>query len=210
MGFYYLSSNSNLSHSKFLKRKSQIDELANAFSHFNSKTQKRSPAGMIPETLANETYQNFLVKNNKYHLLLSYKIEHERKSVTNDDAYFSYEDQQLREFEKNHQLRYAAEIEKLLKSGNFENHEKEEFFLIEEYALFEPEEVVNIIESKVMKSIMDFKANEEKNVEYFKKITSLYIQKISEHEIDKNERRKLLEMAITSPKLSLILKSIWN
>ena len=212
-GYYYLNSTKN--DQKYFKRKSQIDDLSKAFYKIQSKEPKSAlvtSSKATPEVISSLDYSQFLDQNNKYHVLLSYKIKHKRKTATNDDSFFSYEDQQLREFEKTHQMTYAKEIEHILKNGSFKNLEEEEQFLLEEYALFEPEEVVNVIETKLMNLIKDQDSlKDEKSKElYFRSILTLYYQKIIEREIDKYERKKLLEMAINSPKLKRILAEVWK
>ncbi len=116
----------------------------------------------------------------------------------------------MRDYEKAHGLKYSTELASILEKGSFINHHKEEFFILDEYALFEPDEVINIIEVKVMDTITVLNNDPNKDETYFKSILTKYYEKIIQNDIDKFERKKLLERAIKSPRLSLILKMIWK
>lgn len=122
-------------------------------------------------------------------------------TVLNDDTYFSYEDNKIRDYEKSNKLDYTKELGEILRKGKFENNLKEENFLLKEYSQYQPDEAVNIIEEKLMNEIKKHNIEETQSIEYFQHLHSIYFDFIKKNGIDEIERKTLLDRSIHSPYL---------
>jgi hypothetical protein len=194
----------------YLENKNEVEKLSNAFQIIEVKNKAtRTPANEMIPPLADSTFSAFLDYRNSYHVLLSYKIKSMHVTVRHNNLE-NAEESKIRNYERDHSLVYQDEIAKILNTGNFDNHFTVEQFLIDEFALFNPSEAVNIVEKNLEKQIVKYENRIISDENHFQNLLSTYFEMIRKNNIDENERRLLLERQIKSPKLKLVLFEFFN
>lgn len=115
----------------------------------------------------------------------------------------------MRQHEKLNAILYENEIQNILADGNFENNINEEIFLITDLYRINTKASLKLISDKLEDSIDKMNSNEETDETRFRYLLSVYID-MSKNEQDFENRKRLVDEKIASPKLKKIFNEYWG
>lgn len=172
---------------------------------------ERLPASQNQElpTIADSSYELFLDKNNYYHLLLSHKIFNQYKSEKDVEPLPPAEEA-IAQYEKLYNLSYSNEIEQILKIGNFDQHLKEELFLINELSLINLDRAIIVLEEKLNIIIVRLNSGDNTARLRFESLLLKYVNLIETNNFSAFDKQQALLQSITSLEITELFYQYWE
>lgn len=182
----------------YLANNEKRRDLEEAFSSIKSVKISEKPVNRGP---ANLEYSSFLNLENPYHELISIKL---KAQILGDGAGAQKSDELMREFEISNHILKEDQLKKILIQGDFKLYQQEQEFLINDFKILNPHEVVNLLEYLLTKIIMQFKESSESS-KLFERYLKLYVEQLQELNMSQKERLDKLASMTPSDELKEII-----